>query len=664
MAVSFVARKCTQCAGKLQYIKEKKIWKCLYCGAEIERQEQYDGLFTIKNVVRQTLLDTAYRRLDSASKNLIECEKIDSRYVGTLIAKLAYDMIRVITPGACDPRDAKAVFAQLKKNYELLKSTGSGISDDEEALYEFLEESDIFATLILVYDSLNDTVRRDFVAQLLDAKDVYSKPANNNLLSYAIKSGKLELADQVIGNADNLDPKTALAEVLAKYPDGEAKGERIARLLATGALKYEDRRLMESYLSETKDSVKTKSRAGIAAMEHGLPVSADLLINQIVGLADPQTVQETLTAFCKSKLSDEDVSKLLGFAYACGNVQVAGIAMDCLKSSGQYVMVPANLLISMLSNGRLSANDKVTLLKKSFDFKMDNRAPESVLTNYLCGNSDRPEDRKIVLQCLLDKAANLPTSTVESYVLRCSADGGNKAAVVSALFEKGLNISFFNDLLSKYMTGSTDPKEVKAAVTEVLLRKGLKMDPGCFVEYICSPQDPPAVKMQFIKKMLANGSQLRADAANAYLERTPAPQFSSELLSMIFTPGSTFTQRAVGNYLLCFRERDAVRLENVKAIVQRAATDVLNARFQVLHLGNNISCNLAQAYTLLTSDSQATALAVADYLISEKRMKINAEMSVSGTGMKLKKYVVANRAKLSEATNAICEKFKVYSMLF
>lgn len=59
MGVSFVARKCTQCAGRLQYIKEKKLWKCLYCGAEIERQEQYDGLFTIKNVVRQCLLDTA-----------------------------------------------------------------------------------------------------------------------------------------------------------------------------------------------------------------------------------------------------------------------------------------------------------------------------------------------------------------------------------------------------------------------------------------------------------------------------------------------------------------------------------------------------------------------------------------------------------------------------
>jgi len=211
MAVSFVARKCTQCAGKLQYIKEKKIWKCLYCGAEIEKQEQYDGLFTIKNVVRQSLLDTAYRRLDSAFKNLIECEKIDSRYVGTVIAKLAYDVTRVITPGACDQKDVKSIFAQLRKTYEQLKSTGATISDDEEALYEFLEEPDIFATLILVYDSLNDIARRDFVAQMLDAKEVYSKYANNNLLSFAIKNEKIDLADQVISNSDNIDVRAALS---------------------------------------------------------------------------------------------------------------------------------------------------------------------------------------------------------------------------------------------------------------------------------------------------------------------------------------------------------------------------------------------------------------------------------------------------------------------
>lgn len=98
MGVSFVARKCTQCAGRLQYIKEKKLWKCLYCGAEIERQEQYDGLFTIKNVVRQCLLDTAFRRLDSAAKT---SSNVKNRFAlcWNFNCKITHEMISAITPG-------------------------------------------------------------------------------------------------------------------------------------------------------------------------------------------------------------------------------------------------------------------------------------------------------------------------------------------------------------------------------------------------------------------------------------------------------------------------------------------------------------------------------------------------------------------------------------
>ena len=664
MAVSFVARKCTQCAGKLQYIKEKKIWRCLYCGAEIERQEQYDGLFTIKNVVRQSLLDTAYRRLDSAGKNLIECEKIDSRYVGTLIAKLSYDMIRVITPGACDPRDAKSIFTQLKKSYEQLKAIGTTVTDDEEALYEFLEESDIFATLVLVYDSLGDTARRDTVAQMLDAREVFSKPANGSLLSYAIKNGKLELADQILSNVDNIDPKAALNEVLSKYPDGAAKGERIAALLSAGAVKYEDRSLVETYLGESSNSVQTKSRAAIAALGQEIPISSDLLMDQIVRKADPDTVKEMLSAFCKNKLGDEDVVKILAFAYDCGDSDTALNALRCLKESGQYVFVPARLLITMLSNRKISTDGKIALLRQSFEFKLEQKSFESVLTNYLCSNADAPEDRKDIIDCLFAHAANFPTAMVESYVLKCSADGPNKPLIVSAMFDKGLNVSFFHDLLSKYMNGCTDSEAVRAAVIEVLSENGLKLDPGYFTEYICASADAPPVKIRFIKKMIANGSQLRADAASAYLERTARNQFSSELFSLIFSPGSAFSARAAENYLLWFKDRDAVRAENAKTILDRASADLFSAKCQIEHLGSRIQCNILQAYVLATNDPEAAAMEIVDFLINTKRMKINAEMSVSGSGMKLKKYAVSNRERLSEVANSICEKYKVYSMIF
>ena len=45
------------------------------------------------------------------------------------------------------------MLSQLKKNYEQLCQISTSVTDEEEALYEFLEESDIFATLLLVYDS-------------------------------------------------------------------------------------------------------------------------------------------------------------------------------------------------------------------------------------------------------------------------------------------------------------------------------------------------------------------------------------------------------------------------------------------------------------------------------------------------------------------------------
>lgn len=270
MGVSFVARKCTQCAGRLQYIKEKKLWKCLYCGAEIERQEQYDGLFTIKNVVRQCLLDTAFRRLDSAAKNLVECEKIDSRYVGTLIAKITHEMISVITPGACSERDVRNLFAQLKKNYELLRGISPTVTEEEEVLYEFLEEPDIFATLVLVYDSLNDSARRDYVLQMLDAKQVYSKDANGNLLTYALKNGRQDLADDVLSNTNNINVSMALSEVLQKYPDGDKKREHIADLIKTHALAHEDCAVIEKYLTSPCDSIDTKATVINAAVANGI----------------------------------------------------------------------------------------------------------------------------------------------------------------------------------------------------------------------------------------------------------------------------------------------------------------------------------------------------------------------------------------------------------
>lgn len=664
MAVNFVARKCTQCAGKLQYIKEKKLWRCMYCGAEIEREEQYDGLFTIKNVVRQSLLDTSYRRLDSASKNIIECEKIDSRYVGTLIAKIAYEMITVITPEACSNRDSKNLFSQLKKNYEQLKNISASITDEEEALYEFFEEADIYATLVLVFDSLNDIARRDYVATLLNAKEVYSKAANANLLSYAIKNGQFGMADDIISNADNVDVKAAFSEIILKYPEGEKKEENVSHLFSTGALGYEDKPIVENYLCTTADSAETKSSILVIALNGGMKITLELIIDNVLKKSDTEHIESVVSAICKSKLSDEEVLRLVDFGFSTGSVDKAICVLDCLRRGEQYLLIPAKLLISLLNMESYTAQNKVCILKKCFEFKIDNKSLESVITNFLCYNGSSVQDRKVVLDCLFGKAVSFPTGTVETYVLGSTADGEEKPNVISAMFDKGLNVSFFNDLLSKYMNSNIDSGEIKSDVVNVLSEKGLKVDPGSFIDYICDSSDELPAKIQFIKRMLRNGSQLRGDATNTYLERTSPANFSAELFSLIFSFGSMFTAGGIEKYLLEMKDREANKVSNLRTIIEHSSISVSSLKHQIVHLGNPVSCNLLQAYILTTSDSEQLAFDIVDYFVNQKKVKINAEIIVSGYSMKFKKYIVANKEKLSDVSNAICEKYKVYTMLF
>ena len=664
MGVSFVARKCTQCAGRLQYVKEKKLWRCLYCGAEIERQEQYDGLFTIKNVVRQSLLDTSFRRLDSAEKNLVECEKIDSRYVGTLIAKIAHEMISVITPGACSERDVRNLFAQLKKNYELLQGISKTVTDEEEALYEFLEEPDIFAMLVLVYDSLNDSARRDHVFQMLDAKQIYSKDSNGNLLTYALKNSKYDLADDVLRNTNNINVSMAFSEVLQKYPDGDKKREHIANLIKTHALSYGDRAVIEKYLTSSGDSIDTKAIIIKTAVANGVDISLEFVVRNILPAVGNEHAISILDAYCSKKLVDDDVLRILTFACSCKDSKTAIGALDCLKRGNQYVLIPSKMLIAMLSERGLTASDKISVLDKLFEFKVEAISVEAAMTNYLCFNQDPVATRREVIPYLLDKSSVLPTSTVQNYVLKCAIDGSEKPAIVKAIFDKGLNTSFFNELLSKYMNSSTDSNEVKAEITEILSGGGLKIDPNSFIDYICGTQNDVPAKIQFIKKMVANGSQLRSDAANAYLERTPPDQFSSELFSLIFTPASSFSAKAVERYLLYCRDRETIKAQNFRTIADRCSGGVGAITCQVSHAGDSISCSILQAYVLLSTDSQGVVQDIVGWLMTQQRMKINAEITVSGRNMKFKKYVVANKDKLSNTANFICEHYKVNSMLF
>ena len=664
MAGNFVAKRCTQCGGVLIYERERKLFICESCGTQYERREENrEGMFALKNVVRQTILETTYRRLDNAQRNLVECEKIDAKYVGTLVAKIVYLMIKVTTPGTCLPHEARGLFEQMKRSYLQLREEYPDISSEEEFLYEDLEESDIYATLILVFDSLGDKARRDLIRELIKPSEVYSQDANTNLLAYALKNDDNEFVDAIIANYNNLNVKLALTEILKKQSDVESKASNVSKLLSTKQFGIDDKRLIEDYIETSQDSGETKAGIAAAAVKNGVNLSLDIVTRNVLSKVNKDQANDLISAYCTQKLNDSEVLKILTFSFASQNAEVMLGALECLEKGNQYVYFPSKLIVSVLDS-MLSASDKIAVIEKAYTHNLEQKTQENALTSYLCFSSDDKEERYQVIPFLLGYVSNIPSATVESYILKCGMDEEYKPELVEMMFDKGLNLSYYRDLITKYLKTTVDVPSVKSEVLNVLIDKGLRLDNDTLEEFICQPTGNEDMKIAFVNRMVENGTMIRNDCASKYLERMSASNYSAELFDIITAKNSVFSTKALENYLLYFSEESRAKLNRALFIIENCVGDIGSHYCSIAHLKNRVTCNIAQAYMLLASDNVDTMKYVIEKMVQGKMIKLNGEIMVSNERIKFKKYVVANKNSLDGKTVSICDHFKVFSLLF
>lgn len=667
MAVGYVNRKCESCGSrKFQYNEKSKTWTCLYCGNTTEREAKYDGLFTINNVVRQSLLDISFRKLESAENNLTECEKIDSKYIGTIIANIACLIIKASTPGETNQQELKNIISKIKRYNDILQKDFSIITDDEEVMYEFFDDSNIYATLLLTFDSISDKNRSEHMEKYIKLGEIDSTETNKSLLNYSLNNGKLKMIDEVIKNG-NMDRKFALSKVLQEYSDNGQKVENVKALLVEPELIKDDISSLESYFSESGDSIQTKSGIFHCMAEKGLKIGTDVVIKHLLQKTENVDIAgDILTQLCRIKLTDEDVSRLVDFNFQCQNFDIAVLCFDALKTSSQYVVLEQRHLSVLFSRGDLSPEAKVGLLDKAFGFNIETRQRESILNNYLCFNQDKVEDRKIIIPFLLKTVKTVPTNTVENYVLNNKTDGEFKVDVIRNIMLLDINISFFNDLLSRYMMTVTDSTEVKNQIMRVLADSGIKLDQKSFGDYVCCSEDDPVMKIEMIKMLMRNGCRMKGDTLNNYLLRIKDPkQFSPELFTLLLDDCSTLSDEAMKNYLLLCGDRNNAKVINAGALSKKLANPFGSYICSIEHSGSQIDCSLLQAYILLSEDEFEVAVEIVNQMLAGK-VKINAEIRVrpSGVNEKFKKYVVSNKEKLSPLTNKLCDRFKVYSMLF
>ncbi len=658
MAVNYVTQKCTSCAGtKLEYIKELKAWRCSYCGTLIERHEQADTMFTIKNVVRQALLDVAYTRMDSAQKNLVECEKIDSRYVGTLIASIAYEM-NMIIHGNISQNEQRNMFALLKKNYMALNAMGELPTDEEIALYEFFESSEIIGLLILVYDSLNATKRRDFIYQYFNASEIYSLELNTDLINYSLKNQNFEVFDKIVKNVDNINTSAVLKLILEKYPDGEQKRINAVMLAEIeGSLSEDDKKMAEDYLENSADSTETKcSIAKVLCNTPARPSIECLMKNIITKLTQESDISQIFDIVMERQLLDVEIYTILDFAILECSDNACRYILNKFHETEQFVEFSYKHFNSILLRNS-DAEVKKQLIESGLKFNVSEKTKETFISSYLCDTEDSSENRKILIPYLLSLVDMLSTNSVEKYLLKCELDKEMKSEVVKMIFDMKINRSFFHNTLSNYVKTSNDPFAVKKEVIYILISAGLNISTDAILSLLYQNSLTVDERIDLLRQ-LKNNSISSDDITNNYLTYVNENDFEPGIFAELISGTTMITEKSFIRYVLDLKDLDAAKIGYVSKMSTMCYDNVANIRCTVNHNGRRITCNIIQGYILTAKETEEVAVSILSALRANGG-DLNSEIDVSGSRMKFKKYINLQNNYLDDKTRRLCKESRI-----
>ncbi len=663
MAVTNYNKKCVNCGGnKWEYLKELKMWRCRYCGGQVERQEQYDGLYTIKNVVRQVILDSAYRKMDQAERNLSECQKINAQYAGTLIASICSHMIAAVSGISMAGQDPRSMLGQIKRDYMQLINESKDLSDDETVLYEFLDSSDAWAVLATVFHTLGDDQRRDYLLTLIDPQQVFSKETNKSLLSFAVKANQLSLAEKILETTDNVDIQDALMTVLHSCPDGAEKLRMGTRLLESGALKAGEESELETYFSGS-DSVLTKGAFACAASNLGVALSMDVLLREVMSQLDMDMLRQLLAALFKRRLYDGEVELLMGFAANQQDGQRACAVLETLVASDQFISLNARQAETFLCNTSANIQLRLEILDKLKAFTCADRMWETVAGSYLCKANESYENRSAMLQGLYQLTAIIPAKIFENYVLTSTLDGEKKAERIREILNlSGMVPGFFRELTGKYLRSNQDTPACKQAVLLQLMDCGIALDGSALIDYICKSEESGNQKVELIQTALRSGTTLRGDALSIYLEQC-SDSFSPELFSLLYQSAASVTQKALENYVLRCKDAPTVKVRNASVLASRTGMSLGSGNCTIHWQGMNVNCSLAQAYLLTTDDDIGLATGMVQAM-TQSGTRLANPVQIGAAQKKFNRFVQENRGKLSSVAERICDEHRLFARFF
>ena len=662
---------CSKCEGSLFYDRDKKLWRCRYCGTYVTAAIKDPE---IEGIARQVLIEVANGNLEKAREWLSECEKKDHTKVATMLSRISIAMEEVQTTSGSQRNTS---MSDLRTYMHQYWSKYAELGPEETRLFNsFGEDSaDAFAVLIYLFSCLKLEDHVKFCKEKMNVKEVRSAKMNARLLEIAIVRHDYAMIDQILDNKAHYDHADVLKLILERVPaDGEEgaaiKAGYIGKTSSRESLEKIDPLYFVNYFEKSTDPFSVKMEVLKAVQNTDVVLDIKRVWQSLKqGLTDQDSTVEFLSVLYKKAVIDSDTKEILTdeMTREENSPEVLYHMLSFMSTNKIYTSLGSRVFLDFLERRDIPAEGKSSIIEMFTDYPIDNAVRSAVLKGYLCENSaGSADDRRRILATLLKFSGFVPTQALEQYVQTCTIDGPGKPAVITMILERGFKPSFSRDLLSNYMSDCPDDADTQEKVFHLLSEAGFQIDPALLKTYMSKQvsgeegENQKMAKNEMLQRAMQNGTNVQADTLDKYLTGVrETAEFDAELVNTLKRSPYVIKPTTFCKYVLVIH--DPAKIQNCRDFAAGLERSPADLSISVSYCGHKVDVNLLQAYLLASEEPYEVMGAVTGILINSG-IRIRDDIKVDGTRMKFRRFLKDPKIRVSDVCMQICKENRVFQL--
>lgn len=473
--IGFTQRECASCGGPLEWHKEDNEFVCTYCGNRYERTESYDGSFSVRHSARQVLSAVAARNRKLAEEGINNCQMIDPSYVGTVVARLVFQLFVAGTEQASgDAYASKNAITQAIEQFRRLPVPFDATTCvDEAEFYDTIEDADARSLLITDFKMLKDTGRIAYIEQAFDASAVHDGTVANDALGRASAEGRWEQFDELVSSSADYDADTVFRMLILDHPDTESKVAELVQVADRGLNHQAAREALSAYLAGSDDAPETKIGIVGVMLWRGIAPDGGAVGAFAVAHPEDENARMLIGDYCEAEQIDADVEALLDTLMRQGTAAQIIQTIETLAASDNYLTFGQESMCTLLERGDMQLEDRLSCYETASRCGLTIKRKQSILAALLDVPAGGDGAKAAIVGAIVQDMDALNPTIIEAYLMEGPDAGATKADIVERLLGRTTARASLSYATRRYAESSSDDRETRDRVLSVLARENL-----------------------------------------------------------------------------------------------------------------------------------------------------------------------------------------------